>query len=706
MPSVDPQPVAGPSTQVLQPHNLRKRSGSSVETRDSKKLKKEATTDSVASSTKDKKKRGRKRKRTRKTPIVTPQNPTPAMARPRSASVSSALTPLSSDAEEPDTPATTIPEDAPAVNVDESEPSIQDKGKGKATSPTPSEALPSRIARLTQQHQEQSVVLEQHQNLLQSLQQSLTCQICLDLLHKPFALAPCGHVTCYNCLVRWFTSPPDEGAPPARHQQNHIYRRKTCPVCRTVVIERPVEVWGIKSMVSTLARSGLAVLPEGVEPIQTGSAPAANATGPRNDDPWHNIFRAAHRLRGIAPPIAAPQNAEGGGNNLEDLGMYDAEDGGIYRCLDCMHEIWDGVCSSCNRPYPGHQAGQANANDHGAGPFAEAFMNILARHRFNNPYTDSEDESDFDDMPPVLDLLMPRSDDDDLPEANHWDLSDGDETGEEYEGSFIDDEGPADHISIRSSDHGGEEDGQDDEMMDDHEPGLAAMRAARLRRFGIDDEADLIAEVGAGDRRGRGRSAVPPPSSRNSRGVILDFDSDEEPPRRLTRSIQSQARRLGGSLRMGRGQQNPRDGLAYGDDDDEEDDEPRAGPSRQPTNRGRHVNARASSSRTPMVVVVDSDEEGSRSDSYGDSDNERPRHYVRFDEWEGHDDNDDDEDHSENYAERLLGLDFASDVEPGEDEDEELASPPPRTRSRSRVASGSNSALHRSTRSSSSRHRR
>jgi hypothetical protein len=37
------------------------------------------------------------------------------------------------------------------------------------------------------------------------------------------------------------------------------------------------------------------------------------------------------------------------------MGMYDPEDGGIYRCIDCMHEIWGGVCTNCQREYPGHE---------------------------------------------------------------------------------------------------------------------------------------------------------------------------------------------------------------------------------------------------------------------------------------------------------------------------------------------------------------
>lgn len=52
-----------------------------------------------------------------------------------------------------------------------------------------------------------------------------------------------------------------------------------------------------------------------------------------------------------APGGAGPN---GGEADRQQMGWFDMEDGGIYRCVDCYHEIWDGVCASCNRRYPGH----------------------------------------------------------------------------------------------------------------------------------------------------------------------------------------------------------------------------------------------------------------------------------------------------------------------------------------------------------------
>ena len=215
-------------------------------------------------------------------------------------------------------------------------------------------------------------LLKRHQTHLTSVQQSLTCQICLDLLYKPFALAPCGHVACYDCLVRWFTAPgpgeneaDNQNANRGRANANgiHVHKRKTCPICRARVSERPVEVWGMKDLVNALVRSKLVEIPgaSGASSSNDRQGSAARAT-----DPWHRIFRPVRTAFGghhpFNPlwqnwaedddPVFAPDRVDG---PLEDVGMFDAEDH-VYRCLDCMHEIWDGRCSGCRREYPGHPA--------------------------------------------------------------------------------------------------------------------------------------------------------------------------------------------------------------------------------------------------------------------------------------------------------------------------------------------------------------
>jgi len=102
-------------------------------------------------------------------------------------------------------------------------------------------------------------------------------------------------------------------------------------------------------------------------PIEAPESQNANA------DPWKDIFPkpGATGQRGLPwffPGVdidddelhdtdIAPRG--------EDVGMLDMEDGGIYRCLDCMHEIWDGVCTSCGRVYPGHRREGDEEDDEG-----------------------------------------------------------------------------------------------------------------------------------------------------------------------------------------------------------------------------------------------------------------------------------------------------------------------------------------------------
>ena len=181
-------------------------------------------------------------------------------------------------------------------------------------------------------------------------------------MYKPYALAPCGHLACHSCLVSWFTAPPTDNrlAPPA------IMRRKTCPHCRAVVRERPVEVWGVKGIAQAAGKSGL--LPNQLPvPVEAPESLDANA------DPWKDIFpkpgAAGHRGFPWFFPDADIDDDDGHIPDIaprgEDVGMLDMEDGGIYRCLDCMHEIWDGVCSNCGRVYPGHRPDVDDEDDEG-----------------------------------------------------------------------------------------------------------------------------------------------------------------------------------------------------------------------------------------------------------------------------------------------------------------------------------------------------
>ncbi|EIN14504.1 hypothetical protein PUNSTDRAFT_130129 [Punctularia strigosozonata HHB-11173 SS5] len=117
-------------------------------------------------------------------------------------------------------------------------------------------------------------------------------------------------------------------------------RRKTCPQCRAVVRERPAEAWIVKDMVAQLVRSELA--PD----VHSPPASLNHNLNPQSD-PWETLFP-----KPISNDARHHQFARGRGEPVGH-GMFD-EDDGVYRCYDCMHEIWDGRCSGCGREYHGH----------------------------------------------------------------------------------------------------------------------------------------------------------------------------------------------------------------------------------------------------------------------------------------------------------------------------------------------------------------
>jgi hypothetical protein len=207
---------------------------------------------------------------------------------------------------------------------------------------------------------------------------SLVCQICLDLLHKPFALSPCGHVSCYGCLVNWFNvdQQPDE------REGGRIYRKKTCPQCRAVVRGRPIEAWNVKDMVAAVVKSGLSQdFPPLVE-LTSPEVASTNSEAPSRD-PWSNIF----------PPVVSRPGTPLVEGSLSAFGMYDIEDQ-VHRCLDCMHEIWGGSCSQCGRHYSGHDVDAPD--DEASGEEHPGIWSILPamEHIMGFPRAENVDESD------------------------------------------------------------------------------------------------------------------------------------------------------------------------------------------------------------------------------------------------------------------------------------------------------------------------
>ncbi|KAJ3790056.1 hypothetical protein GGU10DRAFT_431218 [Lentinula aff. detonsa] len=349
------QATPGPSTVDNLSINSRKRSSlddaSDTESHSAKKLRGDALSTKT-----DKKKRKRKR---RKIPVVTSID-----------SISKSEPPIA-----------VVSRSVPIMGVNESSDRIQETIQPLLDLTTPT-AINSRakettatavhgtnineVERLNAEIATKSALICRHESAMSQIQQNITCQICLDLLYKPYALAPCGHIACYSCLMSWFSRPTEEGA-----DQPPIYlRKKSCPHCRTTVRDTPVEVWAIKNMVNSLGSTGLLVgLPLSPEPVAGSSSgiQTGSVIEPLKKELWKDIFYP-HRSSFLS--LAS----------REDAGIRDDEDGGVYRCVDCMHEIADGACTHCHRIYRAHgdfEFGDDLEDDDDAPFFDLAFHNHL-----------------------------------------------------------------------------------------------------------------------------------------------------------------------------------------------------------------------------------------------------------------------------------------------------------------------------------------
>ncbi|KAI0319714.1 hypothetical protein OF83DRAFT_1108560, partial [Amylostereum chailletii] len=487
-------------------------------TSDSKKLKLEEST-AQARDKKDKK----RRKKKRKTPVVQAGSKSPSVptsfAKETSGPPSVTSSPVPIVPPPPDLPDTlptpTIKTPSPAPEFIQGSSFSQGTWsplRATSTSTPPKTAMeaPSTHsphedeAHLKQTLATMSESLAAHRTIFSSLVSSITCQICLDLLHKPFALSPCGHMTCYDCLVSWFTTPP----PGDVDHEPPIWRKKTCPHCRSVVSDRPVEVWAVKDMVVNVVKSGLAT---GFSPPHDlPNEPTANDEDATARDLWTDIFPPAPTVHGDGHPEANDQSA---------FGMLDVEDD-VYRCIDCLHEIWEGSCAQCGRIYPGHdEEGSGSDSDYDIDNIYQALNNGLASGYIPQWHTT-----------PILD------------EQNST-LYDSDEGS--YQGSFIDDEGELDQhadapevFDLSSDGEDGSTRGSGGDQGDDDQPILLVDLTndededlpppPRIRRVGrssvvSSDEAFSDTSGPRASGSGHGRTARP----RRARGVAV-IQSDEE----------------------------------------------------------------------------------------------------------------------------------------------------------------------------------
>ncbi|TFK88432.1 hypothetical protein K466DRAFT_662322 [Polyporus arcularius HHB13444] len=147
-------------------------------------------------------------------------------------------------------------------------------------------------------------------DLIASIESNLTCQVCMEIMLKPYGLSPCGHVLCMSCLLEWFKAAPpgvdemdDDDYPNAL-----LYRKKTCPCCRTTVHNRPIPLYVVKSLASAVDKSKV---PAGA---------LRPSPPPDDEDPWAGIFRDD---KDFAEYWSTDEDDE---DDDEDGEMYDDED--------------------------------------------------------------------------------------------------------------------------------------------------------------------------------------------------------------------------------------------------------------------------------------------------------------------------------------------------------------------------------------------
>ncbi|KAI0705205.1 hypothetical protein BC835DRAFT_1314955 [Cytidiella melzeri] len=147
--------------------------------------------------------------------------------------------------------------------------------------------------------------LKKSSDMVTTVESNLCCQICMELMLKPYGLSPCGHVLCLNCLQEWFrsTSPGDEDmdddGPSAV-----LSRKKTCPVCRSAVFHRPIPLFVLKAIATAFDKA------------KSGSS--RQSSPPHDGDPWYGIF----------PEAVSPYDDSDDDSGEEESYDYDDDDEG------------------------------------------------------------------------------------------------------------------------------------------------------------------------------------------------------------------------------------------------------------------------------------------------------------------------------------------------------------------------------------------
>jgi hypothetical protein len=296
-------------------------------------------------------------------------------------------------------------------------------------------------------------------------------------------------------------------------------------------------------------------------------------------DPWHGIFKRKQgwgrtireRLDGVDLERDIFERSE----DEDERGILDHEDGGVYRCYDCLHEIWDGLCSNCGRVYPdvdGDEDDQDfylesdeddfgdDGDDVGLGWMAQAHMDFHHALGFDDHQQQQQHEEEpHEDLQARLVEIEAEhaADEGREPDFEAFVGSEGDddddgEEDEEYEGSFIDDE---------------------------HDVGIP-----------------IVA------------SSLPPPLRRRAEIIELSSGSEDEefPTRRSRRPLSASTSARRGDGGRGGASSSRLSPIEVSDDEDEVQEVRRPLRARA---RGRPLGGRLTPGTRPIVILSDSDDD-------------------------------------------------------------------------------------------------
>jgi hypothetical protein len=253
----------------------------------------------------------------------------------------------------------------------------------------------------------------------------------------------------------------------------------------------------VKSMVSGLIKSGLLA----DVPGEPSAAPV--------EDPWQTTFPKSMAYYPGWEDLALFRDIP-----QEDLGIQDMEDGGVFRCIDCLHEIEDGACSSCGRLYPGHAA----FND---GALLDGDLRDLFR---------SDDEEDDEGGFDILEGIRVFQEFLHAPPHAHGTWSDDDV---DDMGSFIQDD---DEMSDTDSVHDHRVHGGVIDLSTDSDSGSSLRVLSRRRIVNVaSDDSDIEVEGGPEDEQDEADEHSDDDGG-DEEETDLNFHPKRRPRRRLTLS--------------------------------------------------------------------------------------------------------------------------------------------------------------------------